>query len=103
MSTTTVLPVNPSAPIFDRKARPAEKQTEMRVRYGKEEMVIRDTPTAEDFSDRKQMWCCAGCGHIRVYGLEVPIDVIDRSSKQLNCAGCMRVTEHLFSHLGRGR
>lgn len=102
-----------SAPIFDRKARLEARQAEIRTRYAKPEDTAAAAPTAaepdeleepfEPWFDRKQLWQCVGCGRMRVYGMEVPPEAMERSAKQLNCAGCKAVTEHVFSHIGRGR
>lgn len=47
-------------------------------------------------SPRKQLWRCFACDTDRVYGLDVPWDVLDRTEKQLDCSSCEKVTAHHF-------
>jgi hypothetical protein len=45
-----------------------------------------------------QVWACARCETQRKYGNGRPDD--KWSPKELNCAACLRPTEHWFSHVG---
>ena len=73
---------------------------EVRARLGKLFDEVEADRGISVTAQRKQIWSCV-CGQDRVYGLDVPWDVLEKSDKMLNCQNCQSVTVHFFRCVSR--
>jgi len=73
---------------------------EVRARLGKLFDEVEADRSVSVTAQRKQIWSCL-CGQDRVYGLDVPWDVLEKSDKMLNCQNCQVVTVHSFRCVSR--
>lgn len=62
--------------------------------HGSHDELCRTCERIED--PEMQIWECARCETVRIYGMAV---CVDPSSKRLHCHGCGQITEHRFSHV----
>jgi len=68
---------------------------DVRERLGHLFDEVEEDRAASVTAPRKQIWTC-GCGQDRVYGLDVPPDVLETSEKMLKCTSCQSATPHAF-------